>query len=51
MTNASARGYLSVDGRLMDATEMNQSLSWAAGGMISTAADPDTFITALRAFP
>ena len=47
LANASARGYISVDGRLVDATEMNQSIPWAAGGMISTAADLDTFITAL----
>ncbi|MBP2337139.1 D-alanyl-D-alanine carboxypeptidase [Saccharothrix coeruleofusca] len=42
-----ARGYSEVDGRLVDATLMNPSLDWAAGEMISTADDLNTFFGAL----
>jgi D-alanyl-D-alanine carboxypeptidase len=42
-----ARGYLDVDGALVDVTEMNQSIPGAAGAIISTAEDLDTFITGL----
>ncbi|WP_350275559.1 serine hydrolase domain-containing protein [Kribbella sp. HUAS MG21] len=42
-----ARGYTEVDGRLVDATMMNPSLDWAAGEMISTAQDVNTFFEAL----
>lgn len=47
LPNAAARGYLDVDGELVDATEMNQSIPGAAGGVISTAEDLDGFITGL----
>lgn len=47
LPNAAARGYLDVDGELVDATVMNQSIPGAAGGMISTAEDLDGFITGL----
>jgi D-alanyl-D-alanine carboxypeptidase len=58
LPNPAARGYItvptldpasrsSVNGELVDVTEMNQSIPWAAGGMISTAEDLDKFITAL----
>ncbi|MFB9431521.1 serine hydrolase domain-containing protein [Streptoalloteichus tenebrarius] len=42
-----ARGYARVDGQDVDATEMNPSLDWAAGEMISTTADLDRFLAAL----
>ncbi|MFD8592078.1 serine hydrolase domain-containing protein [Streptomyces sp. NPDC059637] len=46
-----ARGYEAVetaDGtRYVDITEASPSLPWAAGGMVSTAADLDRFVTAL----
>ncbi|HET6501012.1 MAG TPA: serine hydrolase domain-containing protein [Amycolatopsis sp.] len=42
-----SHGYLAVNGQLVDVTRMNQSIPWAAGEMISTAADLDRFITAL----
>ncbi|HEX6344261.1 serine hydrolase domain-containing protein [Umezawaea sp.] len=42
-----ARGYTTVDGRLVDATLMNPSLDWAAGEMISTADDLTRFLDAL----
>ncbi|CAM3928820.1 serine hydrolase [Kibdelosporangium persicum] len=47
LPNPAARGYITVKDKLVDVTEMNQSIPWAAGGMISTAEDLDTFITAL----
>ncbi|WAL69619.1 serine hydrolase [Amycolatopsis cynarae] len=40
-------GYIRANGTLVDVTSMNQSIPWAAGGMISTAADLDRFFTAL----
>lgn len=42
-----AHGYADVGGTLVDATEMNPSLDWAAGEMISTASDLDRFLSAL----
>ena len=42
-----AHGYTEVAGTLVDATEMNPSLDWAAGEMISTAADLGRFLSAL----
>lgn len=36
-----------MDGDLVDVTEMNQSIPGAAGAIISTAKDLDTFITGL----
>ncbi|MEV0650344.1 serine hydrolase domain-containing protein [Phytomonospora sp. NPDC050363] len=42
-----AHGYTTVDGVLVDATEQNPSLDWAAGEMISTTADLNRFFTAL----
>lgn len=47
LPNPAARGYLDVDGELVDVTEMNQSIPGAAGGIISTARDLDRFITGL----
>jgi D-alanyl-D-alanine carboxypeptidase len=42
-----AHGYAEVGGEFVDATEMNPSLDWAAGEMISTAADLNRFASAL----
>lgn len=42
-----AKGYEPVNGTLVDATRMNPSLDWAAGEMISTAADLERFLAAL----
>lgn len=43
-----ARGYVSLDGvSYVDATDMNPSLDWAAGEMISTTRDLTTFFAAL----
>ncbi|WP_460406891.1 serine hydrolase domain-containing protein [Actinophytocola sediminis] len=47
LPNPAARGYLDVDGDLVDVTEMNQSIPGTAGAIISTAADLDRFITGL----
>jgi D-alanyl-D-alanine carboxypeptidase len=47
LPNPAARGYLDVDGDLVDVTEMNQSIPGAAGAIISTAVDLDRFITGL----
>lgn len=47
LPDAAARGYLDVDGELVDATEMNQSIPGAAGAIISTSEDLDGFITGL----
>jgi D-alanyl-D-alanine carboxypeptidase len=47
LPNPAARGYIDVDGKLVDVTEMNQSIPGAAGAIISTAADLDSFITGL----
>jgi D-alanyl-D-alanine carboxypeptidase len=47
LPNPAARGYLDVDGKLVDVTEMNQSIPGAAGAIISTVEDLDTFITGL----
>ncbi|GAB3149714.1 serine hydrolase domain-containing protein [Micromonospora sonneratiae] len=42
-----AHGYTLVDGQYVDATQMNPSLDWAAGEMISTTADLNRFFAAL----
>ncbi|HWD04154.1 MAG TPA: serine hydrolase domain-containing protein [Amycolatopsis sp.] len=42
-----SHGYQVVNGQLVDLTRMNQSIPWAAGEMISTADDLDTFLLAL----
>jgi D-alanyl-D-alanine carboxypeptidase len=47
LPGAAARGYLDLDGRLVDMTEMNQSIPGTAGAIISTAEDLDAFITGL----
>ncbi len=47
LPNPAARGYLDVDGDLVDVTTMNQSIPGAAGAIIATAADLDTFVTGL----
>lgn len=41
------KGYMAVDGTLVDVTEMSQTMPWAAGEMISTTADLDRFMVAL----
>jgi D-alanyl-D-alanine carboxypeptidase len=47
LPNPAARGYLDVQGDLVDVTEMNQSIPGTAGAIIATAADLDGFITGL----
>ncbi|MFI5708426.1 serine hydrolase domain-containing protein [Kribbella sp. NPDC051620] len=42
-----AHGYLLVDGESVDLDELNPSQAWAAGELISTAADLNTFFAAL----
>jgi D-alanyl-D-alanine carboxypeptidase len=42
-----AHGYWSVDGKPSDITRINPSVAWAAGEMVSTTQDLDTFIVAL----
>ncbi|MGY0237047.1 serine hydrolase domain-containing protein [Longispora urticae] len=42
-----SKGYLTVDGTLKDATSMNQSMTWSAGSLVSTARDLDTFLSGL----
>ncbi|MDX3656702.1 serine hydrolase [Streptomyces sp. ID05-26A] len=42
-----ARAYWTVAGKPSEITRMNPSVAWAAGEMISTTRDLDTFITAL----
>lgn len=42
-----ARGYMKIDGRSVDVTEMNPSEASSAGEMISTTADLDRFLVAL----
>src|SRR4051812_25018439 len=44
-----AHGYTQRDGALVDVTAMNPSVGWAAGEIISTTADLDTFTAALFA--
>ncbi|MGW4892976.1 serine hydrolase domain-containing protein [Kitasatospora sp. NPDC004240] len=51
---AHVTGYLTNDDRtkpLLDSTEQTASWLWAAGGVISSARDLDTFLTALMAGP
>jgi D-alanyl-D-alanine carboxypeptidase len=47
LPNPTAHGYFAVHGKLVDMTAMNQSISWAAGGMISTTEEVERFMTAL----
>ncbi len=42
-----ARGYYPVEDRIVDITELNPSVVWAAGDLISTTADLDRFLDAL----
>lgn len=42
-----AHGYMPVDGQLVDVTELNPTVAGAAGGLVSTPADLDRFLTAL----
>ncbi|QNE19171.1 beta-lactamase family protein [Kribbella qitaiheensis] len=42
-----ARGYLPVDGELVDITEFNATQAWSAGGLVSTATDLNRFFAAL----
>jgi D-alanyl-D-alanine carboxypeptidase len=42
-----ARAYWTVAGKPSDITRINPSVAWAAGEMISTTRDLDTFVTAL----
>jgi D-alanyl-D-alanine carboxypeptidase len=57
LPNPAARGYITVPttdpetgivtNKLVDVTEMNQTIPWSAGSIISTAEDLDKFITGL----
>jgi D-alanyl-D-alanine carboxypeptidase len=47
LPDPAARGYLDVDGELVDVTEMNQSIPGAAGAIVATAGDLDRFVTGL----
>ncbi|MEU7479097.1 serine hydrolase domain-containing protein [Lentzea sp. NPDC042327] len=42
-----AHGYSTVKGKPTDVTRLNPSVAWAAGEMISTTKDLDTFVVAL----
>ncbi|MFI6097109.1 serine hydrolase domain-containing protein [Lentzea sp. NPDC051213] len=42
-----AHGYWAVNGKPSDITRINPSVAWAAGEMVSTTKDLDTFIVAL----
>ncbi|WP_245743895.1 serine hydrolase domain-containing protein [Lentzea fradiae] len=42
-----AHGYWTVNGKPSDITRLNPSVAWAAGEMISTTRDLDTFVVAL----
>jgi D-alanyl-D-alanine carboxypeptidase len=44
-----AHGYQEMNGKLVDVTELNPSVAWSAGEIISTTADLDTFLRALAA--
>ncbi|MEV6239915.1 serine hydrolase domain-containing protein [Lentzea sp. NPDC051838] len=44
-----AHGYWTVAGKPSDITRMNPSVAWAAGEIVSTTRDLDTFVTALAA--
>jgi D-alanyl-D-alanine carboxypeptidase len=44
-----AHGYWTVNGKPSDITRLNPSVAWAAGEMVSTTRDLDTFATALAA--
>ncbi|MEC3980099.1 serine hydrolase domain-containing protein [Amycolatopsis sp. H20-H5] len=48
LPNPHSNGYITkTNGVLADVTEMNQSIPWSAGSLVSTAADLDRFITGL----
>nr|WP_275402625.1 serine hydrolase [Streptomyces sp. SID13031] len=47
MPEPHAHGYLPADGRLVDLAELNPSQAWAAGELVSTAADLNKFFAAL----
>ncbi|TWP53328.1 beta-lactamase family protein [Lentzea tibetensis] len=42
-----AHGYYAVAGKPVDVTKLNPSVAWAAGEMISTTKDLDTFVSSL----
>ncbi|GAA4529408.1 serine hydrolase domain-containing protein [Amycolatopsis samaneae] len=44
-----AHGYQEMDGKLVDVTELNPSVAWSAGEIVSTTADLDRFVRALVA--
>ncbi|MGV9294326.1 serine hydrolase domain-containing protein [Amycolatopsis sp. NPDC003676] len=44
-----AHGYQEMNGKLVDVTELNPSMAWSAGEIISTTADLDRFVRALAA--
>ncbi|MBN9743666.1 serine hydrolase [Amycolatopsis sp. A1MSW2902] len=44
-----AHGYQEMNGKLVDVTDLNPSMAWAAGEIISTTADLDKFVRALAA--
>ena len=47
MPEPHAHGYLPVDGELVDMAELNATQAWAAGALVSTAADLNRFYAAL----
>jgi D-alanyl-D-alanine carboxypeptidase len=47
MPDPHLQGYLPIDDTLVDVTAYNSSQAWAAGGMVSTAADLNRFYAAL----
>jgi D-alanyl-D-alanine carboxypeptidase len=48
LPNPHSNGYITnAHGDLVDVTEMNQSIPWSAGSLVSTAPDLDRFITGL----
>jgi D-alanyl-D-alanine carboxypeptidase len=49
MPDPRLQGYLLIDDKLVDVTAYNSSRAWAAGGMVSTAADLNRFYAALLA--
>ncbi|WP_116202936.1 serine hydrolase domain-containing protein [Amycolatopsis circi] len=42
-----AHGYQEMNGKLVDVTDLNPSMAWSAGEIISTTADLDKFVRAL----
>lgn len=47
LPNPHSNGYIKNGPDLVDVTEMNQSIPWSAGSLVSTSADLDRFITGL----